>query len=158
MPRKAEPKHKPKRVVYSDAIGRAICKLLASGHTLNSICKRPGMPHERSVRLWALNPDHPFSPKYTRAREVGYLKMADDLLEICDDARNDWMLACGDDEQERYVINGEHVQRTRLRVDTRKWLLSKALPKIYGDKVEVEHQAGDSFRNVWAAISKGAAA
>ena len=37
-----------------------------------------------------------------------------------------------------YQLNGEHVQRSKLRVDTRKWYLSKILPKKYGDKINVE--------------------
>ena len=36
-----------------------------------------------------------------------------------------------------WVLNGEHIQRSRLRVDTRKWYLSKLNPKKYGDKVDV---------------------
>jgi hypothetical protein len=40
-----------------------------------------------------------------------------------------------------YELNGEHVQRSRLRIDTRKWHLSKMLPKVYGDK------PGDDLRD-----------
>ncbi len=57
--------------------------------------------------------------------------MADELLEIADDGRNDWVV----DEEGGDKYNGDHVQRSRLRVDTRKWLLSKALPKVFGDKL-----------------------
>ena len=63
--------------------------------------------------------------------------MADELIEISDNGKNDWMLRNGKDEP-GYEANGEHLQRSRLRVDTRKWMLSKALPKIYGDKTQVE--------------------
>lgn len=35
-------------------------------------------------------------------------------------------------------FNGEHVQHSRLRVETRKWFLSKLMPKVYGDKSSVE--------------------
>lgn len=69
--------------------------------------------------------------------------MADETLEICDDGSNDWLERQGEDEKRTYVLNGEHVQRSRLRVDTRKWLLSKALPKIYGDKITTEHSGPD---------------
>lgn len=63
--------------------------------------------------------------------------MADELVEIADDGTNDYV------EREvdggvRVVFDGEHFQRSRLRVDTRKWVLSKVLPKIYGDKIGVE--------------------
>jgi hypothetical protein len=40
------------------------------------------------------------------------------------------------------VLDHEHVQRSRLRVDARKWLLSKLLPKQYGDRVEVTGKDG----------------
>jgi hypothetical protein len=41
----------------------------------------------------------------------------------------------GQGDDTGWLVNGENLQRSRLRVDTRKWLLSKALPKIYGDKL-----------------------
>jgi hypothetical protein len=63
--------------------------------------------------------------------------MADELLEIADDGSNDWMIRQHGADQS-YAPNGEHIQRSRLRLDTRKWLLLKALPKIYGDKLPVE--------------------
>lgn len=79
-----------------------------------------------------------FAAQYARAREIGYHAMADELIEIADDGTNDWMERQGDDGA-AHVINGEHVQRSRLRLDTRKWLLSKALPKVYGEKLQTEH-------------------
>jgi hypothetical protein len=42
----------------------------------------------------------------------------------------------GDDDP-GWELNGEHIQRSRVRIDTRKSLLSKMLPKVYGDKTEV---------------------
>jgi hypothetical protein len=126
-----------RRSKYSAPIGKAICKMLASGMTLNEICSRPLMPPESTVRTWATDPQHPFAAKYTQAREIGYLKMADDLVNIADDSTNDFMKRKqGDGEVE--VVNHDHIARSRLRVDTRKWLLSKALPKIYGDKTAHE--------------------
>ena len=122
---------------YTEPLGRAICKMLAGGMTLNQVCSRPGMPHERRVRAWASDVDHPFSPKYLRARELGYLKMADDLVDISDDGSNDWMER-KKGEDTITVVDHEHIARSKLRIDTRKWLLSKALPKIYGDKTAHE--------------------
>jgi hypothetical protein len=63
-----------------------------------------------------------FAAQYARARLVGYHTMADDLVEIADNPATDAVA----------------VNRDRLKVDTRKWLLSKALPKIYGDKLTAE--------------------
>jgi hypothetical protein len=64
--------------------------------------------------------------------------MAEEMLEIADDAKNDWMER-QDDEGGNigWRLNGDHVQRSRLRIDTRKWLASKLKPKKYGDKLEL---------------------
>lgn len=128
---------------YTPEIAERICLELASGKTLREVCRGDEMPDERTVRSWALEDREGFSPQYARARELGYQAMADELLEVADDGRNDWMERRDDDDNKTYVLNGEHVQRSRLRVDTRKWLLSKALPKIYGDKVTQEVTGAD---------------
>lgn len=64
--------------------------------------------------------------------------MADDLLDIVDDSSGDYVVRERDGERIT-VVDHEHIQRSRLRADTRKWLLSKALPKIYGDKIDLKH-------------------
>jgi hypothetical protein len=128
---------------YSTDLATEICRLLAEGQTLREVCRNEALPAESTVRGWALDDREGFSAQYTRAREIGYLAMADELLEVADDGKNDWMERQGDEGQSSWVLNGEHVQRSRLRVDTRKWMLSKALPKIFGDKVTQEHTGSD---------------
>ena len=78
-----------------------------------------------------------FAAQYARAREVQFLAIADELLEIADDGSNDWMQRTSKDKSGGWELNGEHIQRSRVRIDTRKWILSKMLPKVYGDKAEV---------------------
>jgi hypothetical protein len=123
---------------YTEALGLKICERLSSGESLNAICKDEDMPAESTVRSWAIDPDHPITAKYARAREVGYLKMADELLEIADDGTNDYTERANDDGEPYKVVDHDHIARSRLRVETRKWLLSKALPKVYGDKTTTE--------------------
>lgn len=128
---------------YTPALGKAICKMLSSGMTLIEVCRRPAMPRESVVRGWAAQPEHPFSAMYVRARTIGYLHMGDDLLAIADNSSNDYMERAEKDGSVVTVVNREALERTRLRVDTRKWLLAKALPKIFGDKVAMEHTGKD---------------
>jgi hypothetical protein len=111
-----------------------ICEGLARGMTLREVCKAEGMPDESTVRKWALEDYEGFYPQYAKAREIGYQAMADETIDIADNAQNDWMERNGEDDA-GWQANGEHIQRSRLRIDTRKWLLSKALPKVYGDKI-----------------------
>jgi hypothetical protein len=92
------------------------------------------MPDKSTVWLWNVDNREGFSNRYARARELQAQGLADELLEIADDGRNDWM------ERNEGIgpeLNSENIQRSRVRIDTRKWLLSKMLPRIYGDKSEV---------------------
>ena len=122
-------------------IAEAVCEKLASGLTLREICRAEGMPPESTVRLWAMDDQDGFAAKYKRAREIGYQSMADELLEISDDGTNDWMKR-NDQDGEGFSVNGENIQRSRLRIDTRKWMLAKALPKVYGDKLDLVSSDG----------------
>lgn len=123
-------------VTYTPELADIILERLQEGEGLNTICRDPDMPTGSAVRKWALEDRDGFGARYARAREIGALAMADDILEIADDARNDWMEKHGEDGGVAYVLNGEHVARTKMRIDTRKWLLSKVLPKVFGDRVD----------------------
>ena len=120
--------------IYTPEIAELICERLAEGWTLREVCKPDDMPVESTVRNWALTDHEGFFAHYAKAREIGYHAMADETLDIADNAANDWMERNGEDDA-GWQANGEHIQRSRLRIDTRKWLLSKALPKVYGDKL-----------------------
>jgi hypothetical protein len=123
------PKH-GRKSVYTDELGQMICERLAQGRTLTSVCKDADIPATaQAVRVWAMDPEHPISLQYARAREVGYQAMADETVDIGDQVFED----------------PGSVAKARLRVDTRKWLLSKALPKIYGDKVALTDADGGKF-------------
>jgi hypothetical protein len=110
-----------------------ICRMLAEGQSLRAICRSDEFPSEAAVRLWVLDDREGFAAQYARARELQAHAMADEILDIADDGSNDWMKREGKSE-----LNGEHVQRSRARIDARKWLLSKMLPKVYGEKISQE--------------------
>lgn len=122
---------------YSAEIAAIICERLGEGESLRRICNDEGMPAKSTVMLW-LAQHSEFSDQYARARETQADYLAEDLLEIADDARNDWMESNGEDDK-GWIANGEHIQRSRLRVDARKWLIAKLAPKKYGDRVTQEH-------------------
>jgi hypothetical protein len=123
--------------IYTQELADEICRRLADGETLRAICRDDHMPGDRTVREWALDNLNGFSTQYERARLIGYFGMADDIVEIADDGSNDTYK----DEHGAYKVDQEAISRSRLRVDTRKWLLSKALPKIFGDKLTADINA-----------------
>jgi hypothetical protein len=122
---------------YRADIADEICRRMAEGESLRSICRTEGMPPRRTVAEWVIADRDGYAERYARARELQADALADELLEIADDGRNDWMRR-EDPSNPGYELNSEHVQRSRLRLDARKWLASKILPKKYGEKVEAE--------------------
>lgn len=107
---------------------------LAAGESLRAICRDEGFPDESTVRRWSVE-DEDFAPQYARARAAGYEKMADEIVEISDETEVE---ATYKDEGVTLDLSSTGVMRNRLRVDTRKWLLSKMLPKKFGDKLTTE--------------------
>ncbi len=125
--------------VYSDELATEICARIAAGESLRRICSDDKMPVMSTVMLWLVDGKHEmFSEQYAEARRIQAETLADELFDIADDGSNDWMEREGKDGEAGYVLNGEHVQRSRLRLDTRKWYLSKVLPR-FADKQQVEH-------------------
>lgn len=138
-----QPKKTGRPSSYTKEMGDEICRLLGKGMTLTKICKDPAFPDDDTVRAWALDDTHAFFGQYARARLVGYHRMADEIVDISDDDAGDWSIRNdGDDGDVRRVFNAEAVARSRVKVDTRKWLLSKALPKLYGDKLALTDADG----------------
>lgn len=121
---------------YTLKLTDKICERLADGESLRSICSSDGMPRQTTVFRW-LAAHAEFRERYARAREAQADALFDECLEIADDARNDWMVKNGKDSV-GWELNGEHVQRSKLRIDARRWMAAKLQPKRYGDKVEVE--------------------
>lgn len=103
---------------YSDEIAEAICARLAAGESLRSICRGDDFPSTQTVFSWfRKHPD--FLDQYARAKNESADALVEEMLDIADDDTAD-------------------TQRSRLRVDTRKWIASKLKPKKYGDRAELE--------------------
>lgn len=121
---------------YSQELADRICAQLSEGISLRTVCNAEDMPDKSTVFRWLrTKPD--FQDQYTRAKEESADAHSEDMTDIADDGSNDWM-ARNDPENPGWVANGEHIQRSRLRIETRKWLASKLKPKKYGDKVSAE--------------------
>ena len=120
--------------IYSEELALIILERISDGESLRSICKAEGMPGRTTVYRWSLDNVEGFRDRFTRAREMRAYMLEDDMTEISDDGTNDWMER-NDPDNPGWQVNGEHLQRSRLRVDTRKWIASKILPKVYGEKV-----------------------
>jgi hypothetical protein len=114
-----------------------VCKLIEeSSLGVKHLCKQAGVYH-RHFRN-AISDSLECAERYARAKSIQADMIADEILDIADDGTNDFMTVVKGD-QEYEAERKEVVNRSRLRVDSRKWLLSKLLPKKYGEKIEVDN-------------------
>ncbi len=119
--------------IYSDKLATTICKRLAEGESLRKICADEAMPDKSTVLAWLFDGKHEeFSDQYRRAREAQAEGYADDIISIADDGRNDTYV----NEDGAEVVNHDIINRSRLRIESRKWISAKLLPKRYGDKLQ----------------------
>jgi hypothetical protein len=129
-------------MAFDQAIADEVCERIAKGETLRAICREEGKPGKSKVYNW-LDPKHKdysaeFAGRFACAREKGEDAIAQECLEIADNATNDWMeLHSEESANAGYKLNGEHVQRSKLRIETRLKLLAKWNPKKYGDKLAI---------------------
>lgn len=134
--------------IFSLELGAAICGRMSAGESVRKICADEHMPDATSVYLWLSQADPEgdkvqqakwaFSLQYARAAEDRAHHLAEEALEIADDTKVDFS-----ETKDGPKFNPEHVQRSRLRVDTRKWFAGKLAPKKYGEKVHTELSGPD---------------
>lgn len=123
---------------YTAEVTAAICERLGLGESLRQICADESMPGKSTVMRW-LHDHKEFRDQYARAREDQAEHWAEEIIQISDDGTNDTQT----DEVGHERVNQDVIARSRLRVDTRKWLMARMAPKKYGDKVVQEHTGPD---------------
>lgn len=103
-------------VEYSEELAAKICEQLASGRTLSSICKAPGMPSR--VAVWKWSKRYPeFRDEMTRARLAGADILADETVDIAD--------------------TEDDPQRAKNRIEARRWLAGVINPRRYGPRLDL---------------------
>lgn len=100
---------------YTSDIAAEICEMIAEGMSFKEIYSLPHMPRRSTVYGW-LAAHKEFSDLYARAQEDRAEVLADQLLDIADDASLD-------------------PNDRKVRLDTRKWIASRLKPGKYGDRV-----------------------
>lgn len=120
---------------YSNALADRICEQVAHGKTIRTICIDEDMPTVSTIFQWLLKYKY-FSEQYARAREIMADILFDEILDIADNNSKDTEYDYDGNERP----NREWMGRSKLKVDTRKWLLTKIAPKKYGDRLQVDQK------------------
>lgn len=125
--KKAPPKKKQTHAqIKEETKKRAleILELIEKGDSLRKSLKAKRMSSRTFFQFVDENPD--FEKQYTRACELRGEMIFDEILEIADEASKDQTAFVG--------IN--YIHRAKLKIEARKWALSKMNPKKYGEKIE----------------------
>lgn len=123
--------------IYNEEVSQDICRLLMVGKSLRKICDLEGMPSITTVMRWLSEDKGTFREQYAHARDIQAEYLLDEMIDIADDSINDYEIVDG---QER--VNHEHLNRSKLRIDARKWVIEKQAPKKYGSKQQIDHTTG----------------
>lgn len=137
--------------IYTQELASEICETISNnGVSLQRLCKKiPHWPHVDTVYAWMRK--YPgFSDMYRKAKKDQVTALVDDILEISDDSSQDTY----EDEKGNAHFNTEWAARSRLRVDTRKWIAAKLVPRLYGDNVLAQDLAKE-IEELKARIKKG---
>jgi hypothetical protein len=106
---------------YSRELAEAICRRLAEGESLRTICGEAGKPNFSTVMQWVIEDRGGFHAMYRRAREVQAHNLAERAI------------------AEAFFARGnEDAQAARLRFDALRWYVGELLSEVYGERIEVE--------------------
>lgn len=132
---------------YNEDWATIILEALHDGMTMRECCRMqqktvPHFPDPSTFYAWATYDVQGFATRYARARMAQAQHWAEDIIDISENGTNDWMQRRLADGTITHIVNHEHVSRSKLRVDTRKWLLSKLVP-AFADKVQHQTLGAD---------------
>lgn len=127
---------------YTLELAKEICDSIASSSKgTKKLCKEnQHWPCQDTLFVW-LKSNPEFSEQYAQAKRCQIEVFIDEILEIADDSSQDEVI----NEQGGIICNSEFIARSRLRIDTRKWLASKLVPKTYGLQQKNSNEACPSL-------------
>lgn len=125
---------------YTPELAKEICDTIASSSVgIKRLCKEnANWPSHNTVYRWLANFSQ-FSDQYAQAKRNQIELLVDEILEIADDSSQDQVI----NAQGNLICNTELIARSRLRIDTRKWLAAKLVPKIYGVQNKDDNNLSD---------------
>ena len=135
---------KKKNAKFSIQLFNDICDEIAtSSRGLKYICQDFDVT-SRAFYKW-LREDEQLDEKeslglvqtYTRARDEQAHLLAEQIIQVADDSSEDTIEIYGKDGKRIKIEDKEFTSRAKLRVDARKFIASKLLPKKYGDKLDL---------------------
>lgn len=128
---------------YAPELIEGFLRRICEGESVRRICRNEDMPCEWTIYSW-LREKPEFEDEYRLATEMRADAMFEDILGIADDPTHDWIERTTKDGETTVVGDHEHIHRSRLRVDARKWVLARMVPRKYGDAQKLDIGGGSN--------------
>lgn len=113
---------------YTKALGTKICRRIAEGETLRSICASSTMPSKSTLLLWVVDDEHrEFSDQYMRAREAAGYSHADGIIQTVQDVQSETLKP----------------DQARVMIDGLKWAAERMAPKTHSPRQALDHSSSD---------------
>lgn len=120
---------------YNLEIAQEICDVISTtSKGLKTLSREiEHWPDATTIYAWIMRHEE-FAKQYLTARQLQAQIFVDEVIEICDDVSKDWRK----DKDGNDVVDHDHISRAALKINTRKWVACKLIPRIYGDKTQTE--------------------
>jgi hypothetical protein len=142
------------QIPWTQELEDLILAELMRGRTLTDICRDPDMPNIQSVHNWRTQDRGGFAARYKQAREIGCETIADEMMDIADDRSQDWIVRIHKDGTTDAILDPERIARARMRLDARRWRLSKVQPRTYGDRPDPTANTKPDSTDAWTELLK----
>lgn len=121
-------------IPFDQSLADEICERISTSNkslptVIKEICKEGDYDLSVATIFRWLRDNEGFCNQYAKAKETQADFLAEEIIEIADDSSLDMAFT----EEGKPYVDREHINRSRLRVDARKWVASKLKPKKYGD-------------------------
>ena len=122
---------------YDAELAAKVLDLLAQSGSLRRVCRELGVSRN-SIIPWVVDNTEGFGDAYARAKEHGIDTLVEETLDIADDGSNDYM-----ETEHGPALNSESIQRSKVRVETRRWLAERLAPRRYGLRQGLDVMSSD---------------
>jgi transposase-like protein len=130
-------------IPYDETIADAVCDAISSeSKGLAAIITQLEYDISPSLIYKWIQQNESFRERYARAKAEQALVLADEITEIADNTQaGEIITEKGDGTVE--TKHADMLEHRKLRIESRKWLAAKLLPKVYGDKTALTNASGD---------------
>jgi hypothetical protein len=123
------PQHENAYPYSRELVDRILATCAVEEIGLRKSCEKHGLPYTVMCG-WVSHDIDGITLRWMQVKRLRGFALVDEILDIADDTAADFVRT-----EEGLAFNREHVQRSKLRIETRQWLVKNILRDLFGDKV-----------------------